>query len=197
MKKILVLLIIGIFSLSLVSNAFSASPPFHDGDLDYNCYPTDACNAASTEPGTYILDVRTPSEWIWVGHPGKNKVGAGVELEGKVLNIPWSLWKFDNKTVAFVMVGNDHFEEDVQQAIDELGITKIITMCRSGTRSVYAAEVIEAMGIPAINMLTGFEGGTDSSTGYRTKNGWKVDSCPYNYSATGVYLNRKALNKEH
>jgi len=41
-------------------------------------------------------------------------------------------------------------------------------------------------------MIDGFEGGTDAN-GYRTVNGWKVIGCPYNFSATGIYSNRKAL----
>ncbi|MBU1044708.1 MAG: hypothetical protein KJ915_09975 [Candidatus Omnitrophica bacterium] len=215
MKKTLAILIIGIFTLSLAANAFSfevnGKEYFHPvdattltpvttntyvgaviGDPDYNCTPTEANAKASCELGTYILDVRTPSEWIWVGHPGKNKVGAGTLLDGKVLNLPWLLWGFDKKSCSFSEKGNDYFEQDAQTAFDGIENPIAITMCRSGTRSVWAAEALEAMGIPALNMLTGFEGSTDAN-GYRTKNGWKIDGCPYSYSAAGVYSNRKAL----
>ena len=45
----------------------------------------------------YILDVRTPEEWYYVGHPGKDKCGHGAFLEEptrKVINIPWELWEY-------------------------------------------------------------------------------------------------------
>jgi rhodanese-related sulfurtransferase len=37
---------------------------------------------------TYLLDVRTPYEWYWAGHPGDDGT-SGAFLEGKVFNIPF------------------------------------------------------------------------------------------------------------
>ena len=218
MKKYVLFLLLAVFVLSNTVNALAFSVNgkeyFHPidavtgepittstytgtviGDPQYNCYPQDAYAIAMSEPGTYILDVRTPCEWQWVGHPGKNKAGAGAALETperKVLNIPWQFWQFDKKTCAFVNVGNEYFENDAEEAFSGIENVKVITMCRSGHRSVLSGEALEVLGIPAINMLDGFEGGTDAN-GYRTVNGWKVTGCPYNFSATGIYSNRKAL----
>ncbi len=134
--------------------------------------------------GAFILDVRTPQEWNWVGHPGKNKLGEGVYLEGHVLNVAYEVYH-EGYSNGDVLIVNSQFVKDVERLLNK--DVFIITMCRSGVRSVRAALALEAAGFTNVyNMLTGFEGGTDSS-GYRTKNGWKVDGLPYNYSGVGDY----------
>ena len=61
---------------------------------------TDAYNMLDPKSVTYnqdayILDVRTPAEWKFVGHPGKAAgTSSGDFLEGKVLNIPFWLWEY-------------------------------------------------------------------------------------------------------
>jgi len=143
-----------------------------------NVSPTDAYMLATADPNVYILDVRTLDEWKWVGHPGQNKLGEGADLNGKVINIAYQI---DYKG-AFIV--NPSFVTDVQEAFPNPADVTLITMCRSGSRSVKAALALEAVGYRTANMLTGFEGGSDAA-GYRTKNGWKVDGMPYTYSGAG------------
>lgn len=136
------------------------------------------------EDHAYILDVRTPQEWNWVGHPGVNKSGEGTYLEGYVLNVAYEVYHegYDNGDVLIV---NTQFVKDVKKLLGK--DTPIITMCRSGVRSVKAAGALEAAGFTNVyNMSTGFEGETDGS-GYRIVNGWKVNGLPYNYSGIGDY----------
>ncbi len=142
--------------------------------------PQQAYESAVSDPGTFILDVRTAEEWTWVGHPGKNKLGEGAALEGKVVNVPYE------KDIAGSLVVNPSFLRDVKGIFEDNPNVVLITMCRSGSRSVKAAIALEAAGYKAANMLTGFEGGADSR-GYRTKNGWAVNGLPYSYSAAGAY----------
>jgi rhodanese-related sulfurtransferase len=152
----------------------------------------------------YILDVRTPAEWNWVGHPGKDKCNNGAILEGKVINIPFKLWVFDSKTKQYVEELNKFFDEEVVRQFSPDDI--IIIMCRSGSRSVSASKELddpdpthpaykrlEELGFYNIyNMLEGFEGGTDSC-GYRelVNKGWKNRGLPYNYSTDGIWTPRQ------
>ena len=149
-----------------------------------------AYDCAKTQANCYILDVRTNSEWRWVGHPGKNKLNEGSEIEGKVVNIS-SLIEFGTE-----LVQNPLFIRDVDKAFgisndDDGGISRndvtLITMCRSGSRSQAAADTLEAAGYTNVyNMTHGFEGDRDNF-GYRTVNGWKVEGFSYNDSALGAY----------
>ncbi len=131
-----------------------------------NIYPSDAYVAATSDPYTYILDVRTNSEWIWVGHPGTDKQGNGAGLTGKVVNISWMI--SDDRE----WFKNPDFLDDVADMFKDNKDITLITMCRSGSRSAAAAAYLEANGFKVKNMIEGFEGGKDMY-GYRTINGWK------------------------
>ena len=147
---------------------------------------------------TYILDVRTPCEWRWVGHPGKDKCGDGEFLEGKVIHIPWKLWFFDPDAKKYVEELNKFFDEEVVRQFNP--DDTLIIMCRSGNRSedasdeleksdsVRAAKRLEELDFYNIfNMTHGFEGGKDKCD-YRTlKEGWKNKGLPYNYSYEGIW----------
>ena len=141
--------------------------------------PAAAMHAAVTEPDTYILDVRTIAEWKWVGHPGANKLGEGADLTGKVVNISYKIEKPNGE-----MVVNKWFLWEVKKMFADNPDAVLITMCRSGKRSVAAGELLEAEGFNVLNMVTGFEGGGDAE-GYRTKPGWKNNGLPYTTKGDG------------
>ncbi len=144
--------------------------------------PTDAYSLAASSPNVFILDVRTIAEWTWVGHPGVNKSGAGSQLDGKVVNISVMI-DINNE-----LVDNPFFIRSVENMFQDKENVTLITLCRSGGRSVTAAKALEAAGYTNVmNMVTGFEGGTDGD-GYRTLKGWKVDGLPYNNSSVGGYV---------
>lgn len=142
--------------------------------------PQDAYTLATTDATVFILDVRTPAEWLWVGHPGANKLDEGAALAGKVINISY---KIDYRGGLII---NPSFTEDVAEMFEGVDNPTLITMCRSGKRSVAAATLLEANGYAALNMVTGFQGGKDAA-GYRNVSGWAVNGLPYSYSSTGVY----------
>lgn len=146
-----------------------------------NIDPTDAYSMATTDSTVYILDVRTVAEWTWVGHPGVNKSDFGDTLEGKVVNAS-NMVEILNE-----MVENPFFIKSVEDLFPDKENVTLITMCRSGGRSVAAAKALELAGYTkVINMLNGFEGGKDDN-GYRTESGWKNDGLPYNNSRNGGY----------
>jgi rhodanese-related sulfurtransferase len=142
--------------------------------------PQDAYTMATTDANVFILDVRTPAEWLWVGHPGANKLDEGAALAGKVINVSY---KIDYKGG---MIINPSFMSDVSELLNGSDNPTLITMCRSGKRSVAAATLLEENGFNALNMITGFQGGKDAA-GYRTVSGWAIDGLPYNNSSTGGY----------
>lgn len=205
MKRLFSLALLTVFILASIGTV-SAFENISPGDAYDMLDP----ESTTYEPDAYILDVRTPAEWYWVGHPGVEKCYAekcgegdpvsteGSFLEGKVINIPWHLWeyvpqgeKYDRK------IPNRFFDEEVVRQFDADDI--IIIMCRSGKRSVSASEELEDPTHPACkrleelgfydiyNMLGGFEGGKDRCC-YRTKDqGWENTGLPYNYSDKGIW----------
>lgn len=143
--------------------------------------PYDADNMVLNSDNVYIVDVRTDAEWRWVGHPGSNNLEEGPHLDGKVVNISYKIFKKDS------FITNPSFISDMEDIFPNKGDVTLITMCRSGKRSVAAALALEAAGYTNVaNMLTGFEGDKDAY-GYRTVNGWKVDGLSYKASGTDEY----------
>jgi rhodanese-related sulfurtransferase len=185
------------FALLLIMFVLSSTTVFAFTDIE----PEDANDMLAYNPNTYILDVRTPAEWSWVGHPGKDKCGNGDFLEQptrRVINIPWVVWEYVPQNEEYGEAPNKFFDEEVVRQFSP-GDT-IIIMCRSGGKSVSAANELEAPTHPACkrleelgfydvyNMLEGFEGGKDEY-GYRTlEAGWKNKGLPYNFSKEGIWV---------
>lgn len=140
--------------------------------------PTDAYDEAINDPGTYILDVRQGTEWKWVAHPGPDSLGVGAGLAGKVVNIPSMIEKKGK------MMLNPSFLSDVNERFGGQDVV-LITMCRSGFRGGRAADLLEANGYTAINMLHGFEGDKDEGGYRRSVNGWIVEGLPFTYVGAG------------
>ena len=75
---------------------------------------------------------------------------------------------------------NAVFIEDLQEKIGaESGTRPVVFLCRSGNRSIGAAEAATAAGYaPAYNMLDGFEGNLDENR-HRGGTGWKAVGLPW------------------
>lgn len=168
MKKLISILSIAIFCAVFATSAFAFE----------NVTPTEAYDLATSDANVYIVDVRTIAEWQWLGHPGANKADEGAKLDGKVVNISY---KIENKGETIV---NPSFMNEINEMFAENANITLITMCRSGKRSVAAATLLEAAGYNVKNMVTGFQGGKDAY-GYRTISGWVIDGLPYTYSGAG------------
>jgi rhodanese-related sulfurtransferase len=142
--------------------------------------PVDAYNMATSDPDVYIVDVRTEEEWRWIGHPGRNKIGEGAALEGKVVNVSFKIVKHG------VGIINPSFLSDMDDLFEDNPNVVLITICRSGSRGRAAARVLVEAGYDAFFTENGFEGASDAR-GYRTINGWLNDGLPYSYSWGGYY----------
>ena len=112
-----------------------------------------------------LVDVRTNAEWSYVGLPDLSQTGQEPVL------IPWQVFP--------TMQVNGDFTDHMQQA----GLTpenKIYFLCRSGVRSLAAANAAKAAGFPhAYNITDGFEGPPDGDGHRGQVSGWKADGLPW------------------
>lgn len=94
-----------------------------------------------------LIDVRTLEECYWVGMPAKYDVTG--KLVPIAVIIPFNLMEIDNagsvtgKPVDPEIPTNLDFQDLVEQEFDKG--QALITMCRSGGRSTYAARLLEEL----------------------------------------------------
>ena len=104
-----------------------------------------------------LVDVRTDAEREWVGKvPGAIAV-AWKQWPGMALNA-----SFDAQLLAAVPQGR-----------------KVVLLCRSGVRSVVAAQRATSLGLQAYNILEGFEGDVDGSGQRGNLGGWRQRGLPW------------------
>ena len=104
-----------------------------------------------------LVDVRTDVEREWVGKvPGAIAV-AWKQWPGMALNA-----SFDAQLLAAVPQGR-----------------KVVLLCRSGVRSVVAAQRATSLGLQAYNILEGFEGDIDGSGQRGNLGGWRLRGLPW------------------
>jgi len=128
------------------------------------------------DPGlANVLDVRTPEEYIFVGHAEMAR------------NVP----------LLFVEYGWDaEKDEPVVRPNPDFGTAvaarfgpsdTLLVMCRSGGRSALAVNTLAKAGFERVyNVIDGFEGDkvddpTSADHGKRMKNGWKNSGSPWTY----------------
>lgn len=128
--------------------------------------PEEAWTLLSDAPDAVLVDCRTDAEWRFVGVPDLSP------LQRDVVFIEWN--RSDG-------THNESFVEDLKSA----GITgerPVVFLCRSGNRSIGAAEAATAAGIgPSYNVLDGFEGDLDANR-HRGATGWKAVGLPWRQS---------------
>jgi rhodanese-related sulfurtransferase len=132
----------------------------------------DMCQA---DPELEILDVRTPEEYVFVGHAPM------------AVNIPFAFlaYVWDDEKKGFPWELNPEFVELVRERFE--ADETILVSCRSGGRSAMAINQLAGAGFTnAYNILDGMEGGRvddpDSVfSGMRLRNGWKVSGLPWTY----------------
>ena len=129
--------------------------------------PLEAWKLLSDNPNAVLVDVRTDAEWRFVGVPDLSSLGRDV------VYIEWNT-AGGSRNANFV----DSLKERVQPAaVDQE--RPVIFLCRSGNRSIGAAEVATEVGLtPAYNVLDGFEGHLDAR-GHRGESGWRAVGLPW------------------
>ena len=131
------------------------------GDLS----PAAAYELLAADPDAVLVDVRTRAEWSYVGTPDLSEVGRDVVLA------EWVTFPDGAR--------NPQFLEAVSAAAASKD-TPVVFLCRSGVRSVAAAEAATAAGFTAAyNVTEGFEGPSDASGHRGTAAGWKVRGLPW------------------
>jgi rhodanese-related sulfurtransferase len=134
------------------------------GDLS----PAEAYELLASNPAAVLVDVRTRAEWSYVGTP---------DLAGTGRNVVLAEW------VTFPDgARNPHFLDDVVAAASSKN-APVVFLCRSGVRSVAAAEAATEAGFTAAyNVTEGFEGPSDAAGHRGTAAGWKVRGLPWKQS---------------
>ncbi|MBX6744909.1 MAG: rhodanese-like domain-containing protein [Acetobacteraceae bacterium] len=124
-----------------------------------------AWEALRTDPDAALVDVRTDAEWNFVGIPELGEIGKQAVL------IPWQVYPSMQVNGAFV------------EHLHKAGLTplnKLYFLCRSGARSLAAAQAAKAAGFPHVfNLADGFEGPVDPEGHRGTVAGWKADGLPW------------------
>jgi rhodanese-related sulfurtransferase len=125
-----------------------------------------------------ILDVRTPEEYLFVGHPAMAwKIPVGVQT-----------YEWDAGKGQFPMKLLTDFVSRVSEVAKPEDT--ILVTCRSGGRSAIAVNLLAQAGFKHVyNIIDGVEGDVveDPASvflGQRLKNGWKNSGCPWTYKLT-------------
>jgi len=125
-----------------------------------------------------IIDVRTPEEQLFVGHP---------TMAWKIPLAAQS-YAWDTERKQFPMKPLSDFVDRVKQMAEPEDT--LMLMCRSGGRSAMAVNLLAKAGFKhAYNIIDGMEGDTVADpdsvfVGQRLRNGWKNSGCPWTYKLT-------------
>jgi rhodanese-related sulfurtransferase len=129
--------------------------------------PEEAWKLLVDDSEAVLVDCRTSAEWRFVGVPDLDG------LDREVVYVEWNTT--DGKH-------NDAFVDELIASGVTPGQRPVIFLCRSGNRSIGAAEAATAAGIaPSFNVLDGFEGNLDAE-GHRGGTGWKAVGLPWRQS---------------
>ncbi|MBM4208068.1 MAG: rhodanese-like domain-containing protein [Gammaproteobacteria bacterium] len=124
-----------------------------------NLSPQESWELMQQNPVAVMVDVRTQMEHAYVGHP----IGA--------VHIPWKeapSWET-----------NPNFVAQVTRLVPEKD-RPILLLCRSGQRSLAAAQALEQVGYTRlINIVDGFEGALDGNKHRNTLSGWRFCGLPW------------------
>ncbi len=104
-----------------------------------------------------LVDVRTDAERAWVGQVPGAKV------------VAWKQWP--------QMLMNPDFDTQLQAVVPSG--SKVLLLCRSGVRSVAAAQRATELGLQAYSILEGFEGDLDANGQRGNLNGWRYRGLPW------------------
>lgn len=130
---------------------------------------------------TLFIDVRTRAEVAFLGMPTIADANIPYMLAGD-----WAEW--DEKKQTYKLSANSGFLPEVEKLLSKKGLnkeSKIVFMCRSGSRSSKAANLLAQAGYKNVYTVTdGYEGDKakeGAQKGQRVVNGWKNSGLPWSY----------------
>ena len=116
-----------------------------------------------------LIDVRTIAEWAYVGLPDLSSIGKRPVL------VEWQGFPDERLNTAFV--------DRLTEALTPIGAdrnSELLFICRSGQRSLKAAQAMAAAGFACCrNVADGFEGPLDPSRHRGQLGGWKAKGLPW------------------
>ncbi|PWJ48130.1 Rhodanese-related sulfurtransferase [Quadrisphaera granulorum] len=137
---------------------------FHARAGDFT--PREAWNVLAADPRAVLVDVRTSAEWVFVGLPDLTPLGR------RVVALEWTTFPDGANNPRFLAELEDVAPKDAQ----------VMFLCRSGHRSVAAADAAARAGwMRSFNVLDGFEGDLDAD-GHRGVSGWRAEGLPWRQS---------------
>ena len=126
-----------------------------------NASLADAWNTLERDPNAVLIDVRTEAEWNFVGVPDLSSIDQQVRL------VQWTTYPGGQPNPDFLSAATADLAPD----------QPILLLCRSGARSLAAANALSAAGFTnTFNVVAGFEGDLDASS--HRHGGWK-DELPW------------------
>lgn len=121
------------------------------------------------DPKAVLIDVRTRSEWAFVGLPDLSTLGRRPVL------VEWLGFPDNRINAAFVT--------ELAEQLQGIGAdhdTELFFLCRSGGRSRQAAQAMTVHGFRRChNAAEGFEGPLDPVRHRGTHSGWKFEELPW------------------
>lgn len=129
-----------------------------------------------------FLDIRTRSEINFLGMP--TNADANIPY---FMPESWDNW--DSKKKNFKLSPNSNFLPAVEERLARKGLnkdSKIVLICRSGSRSAKAADLMAKAGYTNVyTVVDGYEGDKSknkTTKGQRVVNGWKNSGLPWSYT---------------
>ncbi|MHA3913901.1 rhodanese-like domain-containing protein [Halovulum sp. GXIMD14793] len=135
-----------------------------------SCSPVEAWEILKQDKSAILVDVRSRPEWSFVGVPDLSSLGKTVVLT------EWRAFPDMQVNAGFV----DQMFADQSEAPSQ-----ILFICRSGARSLDAAQTVSAAlaergeDVACSNVDQGFEGDLDADRHRATVNGWKHAGLPW------------------
>ena len=127
--------------------------------------PVEVWRDLETSRDAVLVDVRTKPEWQFVGVPDLSALGKNV------VTLEWN--RYPDMSI------DQGFAEELFRIVGEDGPDRMYFICRSGQRSMAAAQCVASAArkagrvVECINVSEGFEGDRNQNSRRGTVNGWK------------------------
>ncbi len=137
-------------------------------------FPSETWAILEQDTSAALVDVRTREEWAFVGIPDL------TALNRPLLQVEWA--RLPDMSL------NPHFVGEVVEQLGDSAPNHLLFLCRSGVRSLRAAELVQDYLVSigqdgeCLNVATGFEGDLNDDRHRGHKNGWKVAGLPWRQS---------------